>query len=71
MKEEGNVQISIYNVKGEKVATIFDEFVPSETLQKIIWNGTSHNGKTVASGLYFYRLESSEHQEIKKMLLIK
>jgi hypothetical protein len=71
LQNSGTVKISVYNVKGEKVATLFDEFVPAESLRKVIWNGVTQNGKPSASGVYFYRLESSERTEIKKMLLIK
>jgi hypothetical protein len=37
----------------------------------IEWNGTDRGGSTVASGLYFYRVETEEYNTTKKMLLLK
>lgn len=71
MQHDGNVKISVYNVKGEKVTTLTDEFFPGKALRKTVWNGRNQLGKSVASGVYYYKLESKERTEIKKMMLIK
>jgi hypothetical protein len=71
LQNSGTVKVSVYNVKGEKVATLFDEFVQNDIVNKIVWNGMSDSNKQAASGVYYYKLESKERTEIKKMLLIK
>jgi hypothetical protein len=69
LKNDSHAKISVYNVKGEKVATIFDGYVKGGEAKSTQWNGTNQNGKTVASGIYFYRLESSEKTEMKKLVI--
>lgn len=64
------VNIGIYNVKGQLINTIVDEYqIAGE--HSIIWNGTGANGKNVASGIYYYKFSSLEYQVIKKMILVK
>jgi len=63
--------ISIYNIKGQKVKQLR---VKNDELgiNKIIWDGKDNFGKTVASGVYFYKLNlKNEKSIIKKMLLLR
>jgi len=39
--------------------------------QDVVWNGTDENGKTVSSGIYFYKLKSGSFEQTKKMILMK
>jgi hypothetical protein len=71
LQNDNHVRIIIMNVKGEKVTTIFDGLVNGKDLNRVHWNGKNQSGKNVASGVYFYKLESLEKSDIKKMLLIK
>ncbi len=60
-----NVNLSIYNVLGERV---------SEIVNGALKAGKYHyewNGKEVASGIYIYELRSEKFSAIKKMLLVK
>jgi len=69
--EEGKVELSIYNIKGQKVKTLVNETQPSGQ-HTVVWNGTNKNNKRVASGVYFYKLEFNESKLlISKMLLLK
>ena len=38
---------------------------------EVVWNGRDDNGRQVASGTYFYRLEAGGYRETKRMTLIK
>ncbi|MDA3812971.1 MAG: gliding motility-associated C-terminal domain-containing protein [Candidatus Cloacimonetes bacterium] len=60
----------MYNIKGQKVKTLVKEIKDSGHYQAI-WDGTNNNKKQVASGVYFYRLSTSEKTLNKKMLLLK
>ncbi len=67
---EQNVKLEIYNNKGQKIKQLIDEKI-SAGKHSVIWNGTDFNNKTVASGIYFYRLTTSKININRKMLLIK
>jgi hypothetical protein len=66
----GKTQVDIYNIKGQKVKTLFDEEM--ETGQhSIIWNGKDSNNKNVSSGMYFYKISVNGKQKTKKMIMLK
>ncbi len=69
--EESQVDISICNIKGQKIKTLTNEKY-SNGKHSIVWNGDDEYGETVSSGIYFYKLEVNGHTEgLKKMLLLK
>ncbi|MCK5052112.1 MAG: T9SS type A sorting domain-containing protein [Candidatus Cloacimonetes bacterium] len=69
--EEGKVELSIYNIKGQKVKTLVNETQVSGE-HTVVWNGTNKQNKHVASGVYFYKLEINDSKLlINKMLLLK
>jgi flagellar hook assembly protein FlgD len=37
----------------------------------VVWNGTTDSGKSVASGIYFYRMEAGKYSATRKMALLK
>ncbi len=65
IKDAGNVNLTIYNVLGEEVRTILNEFkeAGSYTL--------NFNAAGLNSGVYFYRLQANNYSEIKKMIVLK
>ncbi len=67
---DADVSLSIYNLLGQKVRTLVDEYQPAG--HKIVhWDGADDNGNKVASGIYFYRLKAGDYTETKKMILMK
>jgi len=68
---EVKVELSIYNIKGQKVKTLVNETQLSGE-HIVVWNGTNKHNKRVASGVYFYKLEINDSKLlINKMLLLK
>ncbi|MFH2034991.1 MAG: Ig-like domain-containing protein [Candidatus Zixiibacteriota bacterium] len=65
-----NTTIEIYNILGEKVATVFDGFGSAGT-NTVIWDGNDANGNSVASGIYFYRMTAEDYSNTRKMVLMK
>lgn len=61
----GDVELSVYNVKGEKVASLVNEKM-SEGFRKVNFNASGIN-----SGVYYYTLKTPEKTLTKKMVLIK
>jgi hypothetical protein len=70
LKNAGHVELSVYNVLGQKVRVLVDEFQNADN-HVARWDGTDDAGKTVSSGVYFYRLDTGEFTDIKKMVLMK
>ena len=68
--EEGKVELSIYNIKGQKVKTLCKEILQSGN-HEYIWEGKNSSDHTVASGVYFIRLNNGEKTEVRKVLLLK
>jgi hypothetical protein len=64
------VELTIFNVLGQKVVTLVSKELPAGTYQET-WNGTSENGNAVSSGIYFYRLTAGDFITTKKMMMLK
>jgi hypothetical protein len=66
-----NTELSIYNIKGQKVKQLVSDKL-SAGQHSVVWNGKDNNNKTVASGIYFYKLNiNSKTEAVKKCLLLK
>ncbi len=70
LPQDAQVKLVIYNVLGQKIKTLVDEF-QSAGHKVVWWDGKDERGDQVASGVYFYRLKADEFSEAKKMLLVK
>jgi hypothetical protein len=65
-----HVNLEILNVLGQKVRTLVDEFREAGSYT-VTWDGANDYGRTVASGVYFYRISAGENQAVKKMMMLK
>ncbi len=70
LPERAKVKLTVYNLLGQKVRTLVDGYASSGT-HVVQWKGLDDNGSQVASGVYFYKLESKEFSSVKKMILMK
>ncbi len=67
LKEPGPVSITIWNIVGQKVATIYDNQMMSDGPHTYYWNA----GSSLPSGIYICKLEAAGTVLIRKMTLIK
>lgn len=70
LKEETSVELTIYNILGEKIITLVNE-TESGGVKSISWNGSDTFGRQVSSGIYFYNLKLGETSISKKMVFVK
>ena len=64
------VDLSVYNVLGQKVRTLLEEGVPAG-LHSAVWDGRNANDHPVAGGLYIYQLETPQTSRTGRMMLLK
>lgn len=68
--EQSIVTINIYNMLGQRIATLLNNEKPAGSFE-VVWNGTDDFGKKVASGTYIYRVTAGVNTISKKMVLLK
>ena len=59
------VELSIYSITGQKVATLVNDHVPAGR------HSVTFDGANLASGIYFYRFESDALNKTGKLMLMK
>ena len=61
----GNVSLIVYDILGRQVATLVNEFKNAGVYT------LDFNASSLASGVYFYKIQSGTFSDTKKMLLVK
>ncbi len=64
------VTLEIYNVLGKRIRTLVNGQL-SAGFKTISWDGCNDLGQDMSTGMYFYRLQTDQLAETKKMLLLK
>ena len=64
-----HVGLKIYDLHGHEIITLVDE-LQTAGLKTVVWDGSDTNGKKAASGVYIYRIRTSNGSVSKKMLLM-
>lgn len=70
LPKESRVRLTIYNLLGQRVRVLVDKF-ETPGFKRVHWDGRDEEGKEVASGIYFYRLQAGEYNKVRKMVVIK
>ncbi len=70
LKQSGDLDLSVYNLKGQLVKTLKKAF-QTKGRYEIQWDGNDLKGKQMSSGVYFYQLKTKHHTISKKCLMIK
>ncbi len=70
LPEKTYVRLKVFDTLGRQVRVLFDgEQLQGE--QQTFWNGRDNSGRLVASGVYFYRIETDAFRKTTKMLFIQ
>ena len=70
LPQDAEVSLVIYNVLGQKVKTLVNEF-QTAGFQGAEWDGTDDRGHVSASGIYFYKLNAGDFTQTRKMVMLK
>ncbi len=70
IKEKGAVTVKVYNVAGQLVRTLVNGTKDAGSYA-VTWNGKNERGARVASGIYFYKMETKGYSATKKLVLMR
>ena len=65
LAKAAKVDLSIYNVLGQKIATLVNSR-QSAGIQQVVFDASK-----LSTGVYFYRIQADDFVQVKKMLLMK
>ena len=60
-----HVNLTVYNILGQKITTLVDEKKPAGT------HSIRFNASILPSGIYYYYLQAGDYQDMKKMVIVK
>jgi len=70
VEKAGRVELTIYNLLGQKIRTLVNKQQPAGQYQ-VKWNGHNDRGRPLPSGVYLYRLRTEGFDQTQKMILLK
>lgn len=70
VSQDTPVELTIYNIKGQKVKTLVNE-IQTKGTHEIVWDGKDETNNSVSNGIYLYKLSAESKTDIRKMTLLK
>lgn len=70
LPRQSHVRLDVINVLGRHVKTLVEKSLPAG-VYTVTFDGKDDNEQSLASGVYFYRLEAEGFLQSKKMILLK
>jgi len=65
LPNSSDVKIEVYNIAGQKVQTLLNTKMSAGS------HRVEFNAQNLSSGIYYYRIEAGEFQDVKKMILLR
>jgi hypothetical protein len=67
---KSDVDLTVYDLLGRQVRKLMSgEFEAG--YHSVAWNGDDNSGKSVSSGIYFYKIETDDFSMTRKMIMLK
>ena len=70
LPRSGPVELTLYNLVGQKVVTLVDGVRPAASYT-VQWDGRDGDGNALASGVYLYRLQAGTQVRVRKLALVQ
>ena len=67
---QGKTNLKVFDLRGKIVRVLADD-IREPGGYNVFWEGTDQAGRTVSSGVYFYRLQADNYTSTRKMVLLK
>jgi hypothetical protein len=65
------VKLEVYDVQGNLIKSLVDYDLYQPGNYEVTWNGDNNKGSSVASGIYFVKMQAGKYAHTKKMNLVK
>ncbi len=69
--ERTEVTLRVYDLRGALIRTLVDHEIREAGTHRVTWTGLDDLGREIASGMYFYQLESRGDIVSRKMVLLR
>ena len=66
----GNTRLRVYDLRGRLVKDLVSGHMDAGR-HSVVWKGRDNGGRQVASGVYYYKIDSGKFSETKRMTLVK
>ncbi len=70
LARKARVSITVFDIRGRQVDAVFEGVLPQGE-HSITWDGSSHTGEELPSGIYFYRFKAGDFEVNKKAILVR
>jgi hypothetical protein len=70
LPEASPIRLRVYDTRGRAVKTLIDEPLKSAGRHIAYWDGTGDEGRALAPGVYFYRIETGQDSRTQRTVLI-
>ena len=67
---ESEVTLSVFDLLGNKVATILQDRIDSGVHQ-VTWDGRNQFGESLSGGIYLYSIQAGKYHQTKRMIYLK
>jgi hypothetical protein len=68
---KAEVTLTVYDASGRRVTRLLERAALPAGFHNLVWRARDGDGRDLASGVYFYRLEAGDFRAVRKMLMIK
>ena len=65
-----DIDLTVFDLAGRRVKTLVSERMHGGR-HSVLWDGSNDGGRRVASGIYFYRLQSEDRTLTKKLVVLR
>lgn len=70
LSNPAQTRIEVFDASGRMIRTLLDEARPAGANQ-VAWDGLDDAGRSVGSGVYFYRLKAGAFEQSRRMTILK
>jgi hypothetical protein len=70
LTQPGRIHVRVYDLQGRLVKTLLDENRPVGD-QTVTWNGSNSRNGRVPSGVYYFRIQAPQGEEVQRVTVLK